>query len=256
MKEQVKGRVALVTGASAGIGKASALKLAANGADIIIADRNQEAGMSVASEIEAMGRRAVFESCDLWNYDSVKEMTDRAVAKMGKIDILISSGATTVQYAKFFHELDPHDYGGCFQSQQWARLYTIRAVLDHMRAQDYGKIVIVTTDAGRVPTPRESLIGAAGAGLIVMTKALAAEFARWHIRVNCLCLTVIQNTPAFEAVMATEARHIFQKATERARFGLPTAEDVASAALFMASPESDRITGQILSVNGGLSFAG
>lgn len=256
MLTNLDGRVALVTGGADGIGKASALKLAKSGADIVIADKNTEAGMKVVSEIKAMGRRAVFQECDLWVYDSVKEMADRAVAEMGKVDILIASGATTVKYAKFFHELDPNDYGGCLNTQQWARLYSIRALLDHMKQLNYGKIVIITSDAGRTATPRESLIGSAAAGLVLMTKALASEFARWQIRVNALCLTVIQDSPAFAAVMATEAHHVFKKALERARLGLPTPEDVAEAALFMASPESDRITGQILSINGGLSFPG
>ncbi len=114
----------------------------------------------------------------------------------------------------------------------------------------------MTSDAGRTPTPRESLIGSAAAGLVVMTKVMASEFARWQIRVNCLCLTLIQDTPAQRGVMATEARHVFDKVIERARLGIPNADDVAEAALFFASPQSDRITGQILSINGGLSFPG
>jgi 2-hydroxycyclohexanecarboxyl-CoA dehydrogenase len=250
------GKVALVTGGTNGIGKATALKLAKSGADIVISGRNHEAGMKVVAEIEELGRRAIFLECDLFVYDSVKQMADRAVAEMGKIDILIANGGATVQYAKFFHELDPNDYDGCLNSQQSSRLYAIRALLDHMREQNYGKIVIITSDAGRIATPRESLIGSAAAGLVLMNKALANEFARWQIRVNALCLTVIKDTPGFDAVMATEASHVFQKAVDRAKLGLPNAEDVAEAALFFASPESDRITGQTLSINGGLSFAG
>ena len=256
MLSQLEGRVAVVTGGSQGIGRATALTLAKSGADVVIADRDHDTAMQVASEIEAMGRRALFESCDLWDYDSVKQMVDRAIAQMGKVDIMVASGATTVKYAKFFRDIDPSEYSGCLQTQQWCRLYCIRAVLDHMIERDYGKIIIITTDAGRVATPRETLVGAAGAGLVLMTKALAQEFSRWHIRVNAICLTVVQDTPAYEAVMATEARHIFQKATDRAPFGIPSSQDVAEAVLFMASPESDRITGQILSVNGGLSFPG
>lgn len=256
MKTNLEGRVALVTGGTSGVGKATAFKLAESGADVVISGRNHEAGMKIVSEIKAMGRRATFQECELSNYDSVKEMADRAVAEMGKVDILIANGGATVQYAKFFHDLDPNDYDGCMNTQQSARLYPIRALLDQMREQNYGKIVIVTSDAGRIATPRESLIGAAAAGLVMMNKALANEFARWQIRVNALCLTLIQDTPAFEAVMNTEASHVFQKAIDRAKLGLPTPEDVAEAALFLASPESDRITGQTISINGGLSFAG
>lgn len=255
--KKLEGKVAMVTGGSEGIGKACALKLATNGADIVIADRNVEQGKKAAAEIQALGRRATFQEVNLWEYPSVKDMAHRAIAEMGKIDICVACGASTPQYAKLFHEQDPlTDYVGCLNSQQFARLYTIRALLDHMREQNYGKIVIITSDAGRVATPRESLIGSAAAGLVTITKVLAGEFARWNIRVNCLSLTLIENTPAQKGVEATMAAHIFKKARERARLGIPTAEDVASAALFFALPESDRITGQILSVNGGLSFAG
>ncbi len=255
--KKLEGKVALVTGGSDGIGKACALKLAENGADIAIADRNLEAGKKVAAEIQALGRRATVQEVNLWEYKSVKDMADRAIAEMGKIDICIACGAATPQYAKFFHEQDPlTDYVGCLNSQQFSRLYTIRALLDHMREKNYGKIIIITSDAGRFATPRESLIGSAAAGLVTMTKVLAGEFARWNIRVNCLCLTLIENTPAQKGVEATLAAHIFQKARERARLGIPTVDDVAAGALFFALPETDRITGQILSVNGGLSFAG
>ena len=256
MKTELEGKVAVVTGGADGIGKASALTLAKSGADIVIADKNRDAAEKVASEIRAMGRRASVQECDLWVYDSVKEMADRAVAEMKKVDILICSGAVTNAYTKFFKDLDPHDYGGCLNTQAFARIYPIRALLDHMREQNYGKIVMVTSDSGRTPTPRESFIGAAAASLIIMTKALAQEFARWQIRINTLCLTIIEGSPAMNAVMASEARHVFEKARERARLGLPGMQDVAEAALFFASPESDKITGQILSINGGLSFAG
>jgi 3-oxoacyl-[acyl-carrier protein] reductase len=155
------------------------------------------------------------------------------------------------------YEMDPlTDYLGCVNTQQFSRLYIIHALLDQMRKQAYGKIVIVTTDAGRVPTPRETMIGSAAAGLVMATKVMAGEFARWQIRVNCLSMTLIKDTPALKEVMASEARHVFQKAIDRARLGIPTAEEVAEAALFLASPQSDKITGQILSINGGLSFPG
>lgn len=256
MFTDLTGRVALVTGGAAGVGKATALKLAQCGADIIVADRNVEEAAKVVGDIQLMGRRASVQEVDLWNYDSVKDMADRSIADMGRVDILIANGAATPKYAKFFHELDPYDYHGCLNSQQYSRLYVIRALLDHMIEQDYGKIVIVTSDAGRTPTPMESLIGAAAAGLITFTKVMANEFSRWNIRVNCLCLTGILDTPAFEGVMATKASTIFNKALQRARFGLPSADDCAEAILFMVAPENDKVTGQIMSVNGGLSFPG
>ncbi|MGV8058078.1 MAG: SDR family NAD(P)-dependent oxidoreductase [Smithellaceae bacterium] len=253
---RLDGKIALVVGGGGGIGKEIALKLAVKGADIIISDINREASLKVGAEIEAMGRKFFFESCDLYKYESVKEMVDRAVAAAGKIDILIASGGTTPKYARFFHEVDPSEYHDCFLTMQWVRLYCIRAVLDHMKERNFGKIVILTTDAGRTPTPRESLIGASAAGLILMAKALAREFSRWNIRINCVTPTIVTNTPGMDQVMATEAAHIFEKAMSRAPFGVPNAGEVADIAVFMASPETDKITGQTISINGGLSFPG
>lgn len=257
MKTDLKGKVALVTGGALGVGKACALLLAKNGADIVVADKNIEEAGKVVAEIKAMGQHAVAKECDLWVYNSVRNMAAAAIAEMGKIDICIANGAATPKYAKFFHEQDPEtDFLGCLTTQQFSRIYVVRALLDHMIEQNYGKIVIITSDAGRTPTPKESLIGSSAAGLVVMTKVMASEFARWSIRVNCLCLTLIEDTPAQKGVEATAAKDIFAKVRQRARFGIPRAEDVAEGALFFVAPESDRITGQILSINGGLSFPG
>jgi 3-oxoacyl-[acyl-carrier protein] reductase len=254
---ELGGKVALVAGGAGGIGKAIAMKLAGCGADLVVADKDIDGAKEVMSEIKAMGNRAMAIEFDLMNYNSVKAMADRAAADMGKIDICIASGGTSAKHAKFFHELDPStDYAECMSIQQYPRLYTVRAVLDHMKKQNYGKILMITTDAGRVPTPRESLIGAAAAGLVLATKVMANEFKRWNIRVNLLCMTLVADTPALKDVMNSPARHVFEKVYDRVPFGIPTAEDIAEAALFFSSPETDRITGQILSINSGLSFPG
>lgn len=251
------GKVALVVGGAAGIGKAIAVKLARCGADIAVADINVEGATQVASEIKSMGRRAIALRCDLMDYNSVKEMTNQAASEMGRIDICIASGGTSAKHAKFFHELDAaNDFDECMKIQQYPRLYICRAVVDHMKKQNYGKILMITTDAGRVPTPRESIIGAAAAGLVLATKVMANEFRRFNIRVNLLCMTLVADTPALKDVMNSPAKHVFEKVYDRVPWGIPTAEDIAEAALFFSSPETDRITGQVLSINSGLSFPG
>ncbi len=124
---RLEGKVALVTGGAEGVGKACALKLAENGADVVIADKNLDGAMKVASEIKVMGRRATSQEVNLWEYDSTKEMVDRAVTEMGKIDICIACGAALPKYAKFFHEQDPlEDYAGNMKVHQFSRLYTVQ----------------------------------------------------------------------------------------------------------------------------------
>jgi len=253
----LNGKVAIVTGAAMGVGKAIALKMAEAGADVIVTDKDEEKGKETAAMIKAMGRDAFFEPCDLWNFESVQQMCDRAIKHKGKVDIMVACGASgSASNEKFFLELDVAQYPVCLLSQQFSRLYCIKAIAPHMKEREYGKIIIITTDAGRFPTPREMIIGSAAAGLIQAVKVIAKEFTRFKVRVNTICISVVENTPAYNRTMAGEARHIFAKATEKMPLGIPSADDIAGAVVFMACPESDKITGQTLSVNSGLSFVG
>lgn len=259
MQTNLKGKTALVTGGADSLGKECAFNLARSGADIIIADLNEEKGAETAREIsESFGVIAIAVKIDLWNWDTTKAACDLAIEKMKKIDILVASGATTPQYAKFAHEFDPAvDFEGVFRTQMWSRLYPIYALLDHMRENHYGKIVVITSDAGRTPTPRESYVGACAAALINADKVFAKEWARWGIRINTICLTVINNSLAMRETMADPERaKLFQKTFDRAKFGVPEPSDVAESVLYFASPESDKITGSVFSINGGLSFPG
>lgn len=259
MLTNLKGKTAMVTGAADSLGKECAYKLAECGANIILADLNEEKAAKAAQEIqEKYGVKAWAQKIDLWNWEACKQACNEAIEKAGKIEILICSGATTPQYAKFAHEYDPAvDFEGVYRTQMWARLYPVYALLDHMKENRYGKIVTITSDSGRTPTPKEAYIGACAAGLIVANKVFAKEWARWGIRINTMCLTIINNSSAMLETMADPERaKLFQKTFDRAKFGVPEPIDVAEAALYFASPESDKITGSVFSVNGGLSFPG
>jgi 3-oxoacyl-[acyl-carrier protein] reductase len=258
---KLKGKVALITGSSEGIGKTIALKFAENEADVVINGRTSESGMETVNKIKDMGRQAIFEKADLTVYNEVKEMVDRVLEKMSRIDILVVSGGTSSRgkpliAPNFFRDVAPDTYIDFINSQYFSRLYCVRAVLDHMIEKKSGKIVLIGTDAGRWPTPGESLPGGAGAALVLTTKVLASEFARWGIRINTISTTVTKDTPGIELVLSCgPAAKVFQKAMERQPFPL-RANDIAEAALFLASEASDQITGQTLSVNGGLCFPG
>ena len=256
MKVDLTGKVALITGSSGGIGKTIARRFAENGADIVINGRSAESGVKMATEIEGMGRKAIFERADISVYDEVKAMVNSILAKMSKIDLLIVSGGGALTQPNFFREIAPEKYIDFMNSQYFSRLYCVRAVLDHMIERKSGKIVLIGTDAGRWPTPGESLPGGAGAALVLSTKVLAAEFARWNIRINTISTTVTRDTPSLDSVLSHGgAAKIFQKAMEKQPFPLMSI-DIAETALFLASEASDRITGQTISVNGGLCFPG
>lgn len=259
MITDLKGKTALVTGGADSLGRECAFHLAESGANVVIADLNEEKAEEAAAKIrETYGVKAFSQKINLWDWDSCKAACDEAIAKAGKIDILIASGATTPKYAKFAHEFDPaEDFEGVFRTQMWSRLYPVYGLLEHMKENNYGKIVIITSDSGRTPTPKEAYVGACAAGLIVADKVFAKEWARWGIRINTLCLTIINNSSAMRETMSDPERaKLFQKTFDRAKFGVPEPVDVAEAAVYFASPESDKITGSVFSINGGLSFPG
>jgi len=260
MKADLTGKVAFITGSTSGIGKAIALELAKNGADIALNGRNQAAALKIANEIEKFGRKAIFEKADINNYNEIKQAFNNAIAKLGKIDILVASGGVSGAAditIDFFERTDPASYMEYVKANLTCRLYSVRAILDHMIERRSGKIIIITTDAGRWPTPAESLSGATAAGLVIATKVLAMELARSQIRINTLCLPPIKDTPGFEHVVqySPSLAYVFDKAFAKQPFPV-TAEDIAAAALFFASDDSNAITGQILSINGGLCFPG
>ena len=258
MISNIKGRTALITGGADSIGKQCARKLAQSGANIVIADLNVEVGQEVASELmKEYGVKSTAVKCDLWNWESTQTMCRKAIEKMGKIDILICSGGAGGKWAKFTHEYNPaEDFEQVFRTRLWCRLYPTYGLFEHMKANKYGKVIVITSDAGRTPTPREGFIGACASGLITLGKVMAKEWARYGIRVNTLCLTIINNTAAMRNVMDSEGAHIFEKTFQRAELGVPETIDVAEAALYFSSPESDKITGSVFSINGGLSFPG
>jgi len=259
VEADLSGKVALVTGSSKGIGRAIAVRFAENGASVVINARTPGPALEVVEHVRAMGREAHFEPADLYNYDDVKRMVDSAVQRFGHIDIMVANGAAAGPPPQPFHEIDPKSYGDCVSSHLFTRLYAVRAVLDHMMARQSGKIIIVTTDAGRTPTRGESLIGGAAAAVVLMTKALAMELARCKIRINTICTTVTRDTPGYDTATSQQDTHLanlFKKAEERMPFGMNRPDDIAQLALFLASQDSNQITGQIFSISGGLSFPG
>jgi len=259
VEADLSGKTALVTGSSRGIGRAIAVRFAENGASVVINARTPGPALEVVEHVRAMGREAHFEPADLYNYDDVKRMVDSAVQRFGHIDIMVANGAAAGPPPQPFHEIDPKSYGDCVSSHLFTRLYAVRAVLDHMMARQSGKIIIVTTDAGRTPTRGESLIGGAAAAVVLMTKALAMELARCKIRINTICTTVTRDTPGYDTATSQQDTHLanlFKKAEERMPFGMNRPDDIAQLALFLASQDSNQITGQIFSISGGLSFPG
>src|SRR4030042_6544579 len=258
MRVDLNSKVAFICGSTSGIGRVIALEMARNGADIVLNGRSEESAREALEDIERLGRKVIFEKADLNEYQEIKKGVEDALAKLGKIDILVASGGVTGSGLKseFFTKTDPEAY--LAYAKRWAmRLYSVKAVVDHMVQRQQGNILLITTDAGRWPTPAECMAGGMGAATVMATKIFAQRLARWKIRVNAICLKAMEDTPSYNyATRQSESlAAIFKKALAKQPFPV-TPEDVANAALFLCPDESNSITGQILSVNGGLSFPG
>lgn len=252
-------KVAIVTGGNRGIGSAIASGLAVAGARVAIVSRNRLDGERAAERLSADGAVVSWHGGDTTAYGDMQRVVGEVIAEHGRIDILVGSGSPRLPSANLFLETDPEDYAGYFVRQAATRLTPLRAVADTMIAQGKGKVVFLTTDAGRVPTPSEALIGAGAAGLMFATRAIARELSRHGIRINAVSTTLTRDTPSFDRFVDRENAELvltraFQKIEQRAAFGLNSPEDVAAAVLFFASSASDQISGATLSVNGGLSF--
>jgi len=261
MSQDMKGSVAVVLGGTKGIGRASVRMLAQRGANVVIHGRDEAAAASLIDECGAWPGERMFVKSDLSTYEGNELAVSVANERFGKVDVVIASGGPIEPRPKLFVDMGPEEGIACLQSRLMPRLYALHAAVKYMRAQKYGKIILIGTDAARIPTPSESMIGAAGAVVMFLTRALATELAGLGIRINTVSTTLTTDTPRHEHFL--QARDsgsqevivkAFTKAEQRVKFRLNTAQDLAEYISYLAGPESDQVSGSTLSINGGLSF--
>lgn len=256
-------RIALVTGATAYIGRAAAQELARRGALVVVNGRNAHNGQAVVDEIHSAGGRAEFEAADLTDREAVQAMVGRIVQRHGRLDVLVASGAGASSDSlafKLFMEMEGADFETYIRSHWLTRAHAIQAAAAAMRTQRYGKIVAIGTDAGRVATVGESFIGGATGGMMQMCRVLARELGRDGIRINAVAMSYIWDAEprwggGSPALAGAHGPGMIDNLRKRMLFPVHCA-DIAQAAAFFAGQESDAITGQTLSVNGGLSTPG
>jgi 2-hydroxycyclohexanecarboxyl-CoA dehydrogenase len=253
---QLEGKTALITGGTAGIGRACAEAMLAAGAEaVVINGRSRERGEHALAAISARfpAARVNLVLGDMAEVADARAAADAAIQKLGRIDVLLNSTGTN-DFPALLHKVAIEDVPGIIRRCLLAQLLSCRAVLPYMREANTGCIINIASDAAKIPTPGESVIGAAMAGIVMFTRALAVEGKRHGIRANVLTPSIVGGTEFYQRLMADPfAGRLFGKAEQKAELGLVNTTDLAEIAVFLASPAATKMTGQALSITGGIS---
>lgn len=248
---RLKDRVCIVTGGGQGIGEAICKTLAAEGGVVVVADVRQETAKAVAEAIRQNGGHAMAVKVDVTVREEVERMVEETKGAYGRIDVLVNNAG----WDKVEPFLDSRE-------ETWDKIlainlkgvfYTCQAVLPVMIEQRSGKIVNIGSDAGRVGSSGEAVYAAAKGGVIAFSKTLAREMARYQINVNVVCPGPA-DTPLFQEIAAYNPKiaAALEKAIPFRRLAQPS--DIAHAVCYFASDEAAYVTGQTLSVSGGLTM--
>lgn len=243
----LKGKVAVVTGGGRGIGKAIALKLAENGADIVINEiPAADYAEQTAEEIRALGVRAAVVYGDVRSGEDTKRMADEAVAQFGKIDILVNNAGVTRD--SLLLRMSEEAWDTVLDINLKGAFNCIKAVSRAMMKQKSGAVINIASVVGEMGNVGQANYSASKGGLIALTKTVAKELARKGIRANAVAPGFVRSE--MTDALSDEVKAKYFEAIPAGSFASP--EDIASAVLFLASDNASYITGQVLNVDGGL----
>ena len=243
------GRVALVTGSSRGIGRATALRLAQMGADVAINYRNDQAGaQAVVAEIESLGRRSVAAQADVSQEADVTRMGSEIESALGAITILVNNAGTTSD--QLLLRMTAEQFDQVIATNLRSAFLCSKMALRAMMKARWGRIVNVSSISGLTGQMGQANYAASKAGLIALTKSIAREVGSRNITANAVAPGFVPTE--LTSTLAEEWRDYYLKLTPLARFG--TAEEVAAAIAFLCSPEAGFITGQTIAIDGGISM--
>lgn len=251
---KIEGKIALVAGGGGGIGRAVALSFAREGAGVAVADIAKDNAENVRKEIESLGIDALACQVDLTKKSDVDRMVSDVGARLGHIDILVNCQGW--DRLEPFVESSEETWEKLLAINFKSVLYTARAVLPQMISQGGGKIVNISSDAGRVGSSWEAVYAGAKGAVIAFSKTIAREVARHKINVNVVCPGLTE-TPLLQAVrsQSEHTARIIDAVTKATPFRRPAQpQEIAEAVLFLTSPAANFITGQTLSVSGGLTM--
>lgn len=242
----LEGKIALVTGAAQGIGKAISLLFAQKGADIVVSDINIEKAEETAKEIETLGRKAMATRANVAVFHEVEKMVQEIIDRFSRIDILVNNAG--IARDKLLLRMTEEDWDLVLDINLKGTFNCTKAVIRYMSKQRSGKIVNIASVVGEMGNAGQANYSASKAGVIGFTKTIAREFAGRGINVNAIAPGYIV-TPMTDA-LPEKAKEELKRMIPMERLGQP--EDVAQAALFLVSEVSGYITGQVINVNGGI----
>jgi 2-hydroxycyclohexanecarboxyl-CoA dehydrogenase len=251
----LKGKAALVTGGGRGIGRAIALGLAREGAQVAVLDILEDNATAVAREIEAMGVKGLALGVDLTRRAEVDRAVADTLAQFGQLDIVVNNAGW--DKLELFLDSEEETWEKILAINFKSILYVCKAALPSMVQRGSGKVINIASDAGRVGSTGEAVYAGTKGAIIAFSKTLAREMARHRITVNVVCPGLTE-TPLLQGIRAQSPKtekviEAVTRAIPLGRVGQP--EDIAGAVVYLASPAADFVTGQTLSVSGGLTMA-
>jgi 3-oxoacyl-[acyl-carrier protein] reductase len=242
----LSGRVALITGASQGIGQACSLKLAEAGATVAVAARNRQKLDELVAQIGAAGGKAAAFALDVSDEEQIKSVFKAALAQFGKVDILVNNAGITRD--QLVMRMKRADWDSVLNTNLTSAYLCIQQVIGSMLKQRWGRIINVTSVFGQTGQAGQANYAASKAGLIGLTMAIAREVGSRNITCNAVAPGFIET--AMTAALPDEIRQAGLKMIPLGRIGTP--EDVGDAVRFLASDEASYITGHVLNINGGM----
>jgi 3-oxoacyl-[acyl-carrier protein] reductase len=246
---ELRGKVAVVTGSSRGIGLETATRLANNGASVGIVARGDEAVGEAVASIQAAGGRAVGVAADATSLEAIEQVRERIESKFGAVDFVVAFAGSGTARPGPVHELSEDEWHSTVDGNLTATFLTLKTFLPGMIERGGGSIVTMASSAGRTPTPAAPApYAAAKAGIVMLTRHVASQVGQYGVRVNCLSPSTVL-TERTSRQMPDEIKQRFTALHPLGRLGEP--KDVAEAACFLASDSASWLTGVVLDVAGG-----
>ncbi|MBI4810199.1 MAG: 3-oxoacyl-[acyl-carrier-protein] reductase [Ignavibacteriales bacterium] len=242
----MKNRVAVVTGGAQGIGKAIVMGLASNGANVVIADMNEEGVNQTKKDVESLGAKALGVKCNVSDVNDIDNLVKKTMEIFSTIDILVNNAGVTRD--NLMMRMDEKDWDLVLSVNLKGPFLLTKAVTHVMMKQRYGRIVKVSSVVGLMGNAGQANYAASKGGLISLTKSVAKEFASRNITCNAVAPGFIETSMTEK--LQDKVKESYIKAIPLNRFGTPN--DVANAVLFLSSEESGYITGQIIGIDGGM----